>query len=263
MTTARSEYRKANTGTGAGSSAVQGDNYEGMHVELVLRYIELQTLMMSPITPHWSEYIWSQLLHKPESIKKALWPKQTGTPDEGLLAAAAYIRGLGSKIRSAEDQVARKEKKKKGNAAATPAAASPTEPRLRLFVACSYPAWQDAAITILKSTYKDGVFAGTEKQLLAAAGLMKNKAVMPFVAGIKSAVEANGPTAFERKLAFDEVATLESNLDFVRRELSVLKIKDVELIKAEEVKEEAGKFAAEDIRKADMATPSQPTYRIV
>ncbi|KAJ3168358.1 cytosolic leucyl tRNA synthetase [Geranomyces variabilis] len=265
MTTARSEYRKATTGaTGAGSSAVQGDSYEGMHVELVLRYIELQTLMMSPITPHWSEYIWSQLLHKPESIKKALWPKQTGTPDEGLLAAAAYIRGLGSKIRSAEDQAARKEKKKKSNAAAaaitTPT--SPAEPRLRLFVASSYPAWQDAAITILKSTYKDGVFAGTEKQLLAAAGLMKNKAVMPFVAGIKSAVEADGPAAFERKLAFDEVATLESNLDFVRRELSVLKIKDVELVKAEEVKED-GKFAAEDVRKADMATPSQPTYRIV
>lgn len=34
---------------------------EGMHVDLVFRYIEVQTLMLSPICPHLCEYIWSLL----------------------------------------------------------------------------------------------------------------------------------------------------------------------------------------------------------
>ena len=42
------------------------DNYrevevEGMHKDLVFRYIEVQTLMLSPICPHLCEYIWSVL----------------------------------------------------------------------------------------------------------------------------------------------------------------------------------------------------------
>lgn len=36
----------------------------GMHKDLVLRYIELQTLMLAPITPHWSEHVWRNILKK-------------------------------------------------------------------------------------------------------------------------------------------------------------------------------------------------------
>ncbi|TPX59918.1 leucine---tRNA ligase [Powellomyces hirtus] len=262
MTIARSAYRKATTGQGVGSASLEGEEYEGMHEDLVKRYIEVQAIMLAPLTPHWSEYVWSELLKKPESIKKALWPTPTGQPDESLLSAASYIRGLGSNIRSLEDQAARK-KQKKGAAATAPEEAKATT--LRLFVASAYPAWQDDAIAILKSTYDEstGKFSGKEKPLLASAGLMKNKAVMPFVASIRMAVENNGPAAFDRNLGFGEMETLKSNLDFIRRELATLKITAVELVPAETVKPDAGDFAPEDVRKADMATPGQPTYRLV
>jgi leucyl-tRNA synthetase len=50
---ARDAYREACTSAGI-----------GMHRDVVLRYIELQALMMSPIAPHWSEYIWLEILKK-------------------------------------------------------------------------------------------------------------------------------------------------------------------------------------------------------
>jgi leucyl-tRNA synthetase len=50
---ARDAYREAATSAGI-----------GMHRDVVLRYVELQALMMSPIAPHWSEYIWLEILKK-------------------------------------------------------------------------------------------------------------------------------------------------------------------------------------------------------
>src|SRR5277367_3276304 len=35
-----------------------------MHRDLVLRFIETQTLLLAPIAPHWSEYIWREVLKK-------------------------------------------------------------------------------------------------------------------------------------------------------------------------------------------------------
>jgi leucyl-tRNA synthetase len=35
-----------------------------MHKDTILRYIELQTLMLAPITPHWSEHVWLEVLKK-------------------------------------------------------------------------------------------------------------------------------------------------------------------------------------------------------
>ena len=36
----------------------------GMHRDLVQQYIELQALLLCPIAPHWSEYIWLEVLKK-------------------------------------------------------------------------------------------------------------------------------------------------------------------------------------------------------
>jgi leucyl-tRNA synthetase len=46
-------YREASTNAGV-----------GMHRDVILRYIELQALIISPITPHWAEYIWLEVLKK-------------------------------------------------------------------------------------------------------------------------------------------------------------------------------------------------------
>ena len=53
FTGARDFYREATTAAGV-----------GMHKDLVLRYIELQALLLAPVTPHWSDFIWQEVLRK-------------------------------------------------------------------------------------------------------------------------------------------------------------------------------------------------------
>ncbi|KAI9088330.1 hypothetical protein DFS34DRAFT_403140 [Phlyctochytrium arcticum] len=262
LSNARSEYRKATTGQGSGTSAVEGESYEGMHQDLVKRYIEVLSLVLAPFIPHWSEHVWSNLLHKPESIKKALWPTLTRDPDASILAAASYIRALASKVRSAEDQLARK-KTKKG---ARPASPGPEKQGLlRLFVATSFPEWQDEAVALLKETWDESTktFNNTEKQLLISRGFMKNKQIMPFVASVKQNVEQLGPAAFDRKLKFDELAVLSQNRDYIKRELMTLKVNEVEIVEVDKVKRGGEDWKPEDVKKADMALPGAPTYRLL
>ena len=53
FTSARDSYREASTAAGV-----------GMHRDIVMRYVELQALMLAPIIPHWAEYIWLEVLNK-------------------------------------------------------------------------------------------------------------------------------------------------------------------------------------------------------
>jgi leucyl-tRNA synthetase len=62
---AKGEYRKATTMPQCSAdSELAKEVYEGMHKDLALRFIELQALLMAPITPHWSEYLWTTVLKK-------------------------------------------------------------------------------------------------------------------------------------------------------------------------------------------------------
>lgn len=36
----------------------------GVHKDVILRYIELQALILAPVAPHWAEYIWLEVLKK-------------------------------------------------------------------------------------------------------------------------------------------------------------------------------------------------------
>ena len=174
---ARNEYRKATTGQGLNLSG--DDIFTGMHKDVVTRFIQLEALLLSPVITHWSEHIWMQVLKNPNSILKALWPKVSGKGDPSLLQAAHYVRSLGSKIRSAEDALAKKKKSKVEE--------TPSSKTMKLFVAKRFPEWQDQVVQILSECYdrQKMQFNGQEKEKLAQAGLLKQKMTMPFVAMIK------------------------------------------------------------------------------
>ena len=53
LVNARDVYREATLGAGL-----------GMHRDVLLRYAEMQALIIAPITPHWAEYIWLDVLKK-------------------------------------------------------------------------------------------------------------------------------------------------------------------------------------------------------
>ena len=172
---ARNEYRKATTGQGIPVS--DQDVFEGMHVYLIKRFAKVQALLLAPITPHWSESIWIDLLKESKSILKASWPESKPV-DNSILAGAKYIQSVVSSIRSAEDAAAKKKNKKSKTVA-------PTLPSLlTLFVAHTYPKWQEEALNILKKHFDGKEFAG-EMDAIKEAGLQKDKRVMPFIAALK------------------------------------------------------------------------------
>ncbi|KAJ3139412.1 cytosolic leucyl tRNA synthetase [Physocladia obscura] len=249
---AKGEYKKATVASN--DPSLVGEKYEGMHRDLILRFIEVQSLVMAPIIPHWSEYLWSTCLKKPNSIQTALWPNHPVPVDHSILKAVQYIRDLIYRTRAAEDVAARK-KAKKGAAPITPAETSKT---LRLFYASVFPEWQDACLDALKSTWDEDkkVFSGKEREVLTQKKLISDKRVMPFVAMMKKSIESSGSAGFDRSLGFDELETLEANNDYIRRELVAMKIKAVEFV----AKEKA--VGDEDIKLAEASVPGVPTYRI-
>lgn len=101
FTSARDFYREACTGAGI-----------KMHKDLVFRYFELQALVLAVIAPHWCEWIWLEILKKPQSIQLAQWP-EVPAAIFGLSAAREYVRQTASNIGSAEaTQLKRKAKGK-------------------------------------------------------------------------------------------------------------------------------------------------------
>ncbi|RCI05179.1 cytosolic leucyl tRNA synthetase, partial [Rhizopus stolonifer] len=127
----------------------------GMHKDLVMRYIELQALLVSPITPHWSEHIWGTLLKKQGLIVDARFPKVSAPVDESLDAATRYIRKTIKSVRDAE--IALGKKKKKGKAAENEYKAN--EPKsLKIYAATKFPEWQETCLVTMKNNYKDGQF---------------------------------------------------------------------------------------------------------
>ncbi|KAG1147868.1 hypothetical protein G6F37_003759 [Rhizopus arrhizus] len=189
----------------------------GMHKDLIMRYIEIQALLLSPITPHWSEHVWGTVLKKEGLVVSAPFPKPSAPVDESLEAATRYIRRTTKAIRDAELNLIKK--KKKGKAAESEY--KPSEPKsLKIFVATKFPEWQEASLNVMKAHYNNGEFDDVKiRQELGAQGMLKDKKVMPFIQEQKKLITKEGPVAFNRTLIFNEIETLEKAVDELKRAL--------------------------------------------
>jgi len=148
---ARNEYRKA-----------VGANGISMHAGVVGKFVEVQTLVMAPVTPHWSEYLWTQVLGKESSIMHALWPVFKEVADDSVLKAAIYIRELVGRIRSAEEKAAAKKAKNGKKAGAHVAAPVTTkDKKMRIYVADKLPVWQVQVVEVLRECFDAVCLFGT------------------------------------------------------------------------------------------------------
>ena len=86
---------------------------EGMHRDLIERYIEVQAQLLVPITPHTSEHIWSQMLKRPGSVLTSGWPK-ADEPDFVMQRASQYIEELIPALRKTIQKAEAPPKEKKG-----------------------------------------------------------------------------------------------------------------------------------------------------
>ncbi|KAI9820765.1 MAG: cytosolic leucyl tRNA synthetase [Pycnora praestabilis] len=191
---ARDFYREATSAAGI-----------GMHRDLVARYLVLQALVLTPIAPHWAEYLWLEVLKKSSTIQNELFPILPEA-SAGLSAAREYVRSTTSNITSAE--AAQQKKKDKGKNIAF----DPKLPKkLTIFAAAKYPAWQEKYIDLVREAFDETSLSVNDKELNPKVSKMgEMKKAMPFVQGLKKRlVGGEKPqTVFDRKLAFDELETL-------------------------------------------------------
>ncbi|XP_068702613.1 leucine--tRNA ligase, cytoplasmic-like [Montipora foliosa] len=194
----------------------------GMQRDLVFRFIEVQTLLLSPICPHLAEHLW-ELLGKSGSIMNASWPV-AGNVEQPLLKSADYLTGCAHEFRVRIKAMMNPKGKKKD-------AAPPVKPTLGIiYVASAYPPWQHATLNTLKEMYNElgGNFPDNRDIMnrMKAVPEVKSamKKLMPFVQHVKECVERDGPSALETTLQFDERQVLEENKPFLRKALELVKI---------------------------------------
>jgi len=63
----------------------------GMLKRLVVKFIETQAIIMSPIIPHFSEHVWKLLGHGDSSICNARWPV-VNDPDMSIVRCYSYLK---------------------------------------------------------------------------------------------------------------------------------------------------------------------------
>ncbi|GAA5982156.1 hypothetical protein JCM11641_000605 [Rhodosporidiobolus odoratus] len=194
----------------------------GMHVDLALRFIRIQALLITPIAPHVAEHIWSTILSESTSVQLAPFPKADAPADQGITDAATYVRSKVKEIRDAELGFAKKKAKGKG----ANAGFDPAKPKAcKIWVAKSFPEWQETAVEVVKEAWAEetkSVDNKKVKDLLTAKGLIKDKRYMPFVAQLTKRISTLGySTAMSRQLLFSEVDTLNAAMNFFTRSLGM------------------------------------------
>ncbi|VTJ78625.1 Hypothetical predicted protein [Marmota monax] len=193
---------------------------EGMHRDLVFRFIEVQTLLLAPFCPHLCEHIWT-LLGKPDSIMNASWPV-AGPVDEALIRSSQYLMEVAHdlRLRLKNYMVPAKGKKTDKQPPQRPS-------HCTIYVAKNYPPWQHTTLLVLRNHFETNGGKLPENKVIATElgnlpELKKYmKKVMPFVAMIKENVEKMGPRVLDLQLEFDEQTVLMENIVYLTNSLEL------------------------------------------
>eukprot|EP01087_Luapelamoeba_hula_P009659 TRINITY_DN2512_c0_g1_i1.p1 TRINITY_DN2512_c0_g1~~TRINITY_DN2512_c0_g1_i1.p1 ORF type:complete len:1102 (-),score=182.41 TRINITY_DN2512_c0_g1_i1:93-3398(-) len=229
-----------------------------MNKQVILKFIRTQLILLTPVCPHYCEYIWTKLWLKyadPEgkevkTITRASWP-EAGAIDEDLLRKTAYLdANLHDWRLSAQALLS-----KKGNIK-----------QLTLFVATDWPDWQKKALVALQGLYRKETNDFPEDYKKQIAALFPNverpggkSAPPPFLGKMFSILEsvadktaAEGVSAMSVDIPFQEYDFLAANLDRIKRSLPA-GIEEIILVRADEPGGNEAKKAA--------AIPLKPAFQ--
>ncbi|KAJ6149098.1 hypothetical protein N7471_000297 [Penicillium samsonianum] len=250
FTSSRDSYREACTAAGV-----------GMHGDTILRYIELQALMLAPITPHWAEHIWLQVLKKSESIHFAQFPA-VPEPSPELTAAQNYVRGTASNIMGSEANFTKKLSKGKA------ITFDPRKPKqLTIFVAKKFPNWQEKYIDLVRDSFDSLSLSFNDKELNGKVGKFgEMKKAMPFVQSLKRRLVNAGEspaTVFDRKLPFDELAVLSEMVGGLKRTSGFKEIEVIAVDEGGKTGEVVGTGEKREGLSGENAVPGTPTFQFV
>jgi leucyl-tRNA synthetase len=221
--------------------ALQG---EKMHSELIQRFIRTQALLLTPICPHWADYVWTKHLKEPRSIMFARYPVNETPVDQLKLQQYAYLERV---LHAWRLKLITHTKPKKGPAVPHPQNAL-------IVIAKSYPVWHELSIRILEKLYKESGNKMPEQAALLTA-LRAEKALekelnkaMAITRNLSAEFETRGEDVFSLSLPWDEITMLKETATYISKSL---KIQNITMLHSDDSQ------VAED-RKAS-ATPGNPS----
>jgi len=192
--------------------------------DLIERFIEVQCLLLSPICPHVTDHIWTQLLGKPRSIIQESWPTITELPS-GVSSAQISMEEhyLDNNIHEFRKQSLQKPRARPN----APLERRPKSNSAVIWVAKKHSTWQTAILdTLINLSSTDGVLPDnkTLNQKLSSVPELKKrmKKAMDFIQVIRSKTNERAENVEKlKKPELDEWRVLESNIGYLERTLKI------------------------------------------
>ncbi|VFQ60802.1 unnamed protein product [Cuscuta campestris] len=188
----------------------------GMNRDLLWRFVDVQIRLITPMCPHFAEYVWRVLLEKEGFVVKASgWPK-ADEPDLNLKWANKYMQDLISRMR----KLLRKKMSKKGS----------NEKKLGVSVVVvvkeEFDGWNAECLRILRGKYdtEECCFAPNREILDALEKSSLSQPLelcMPFIRFKQDETSEFGVRALDLKLPFEEMKLLEENLELIKTQVGV------------------------------------------
>uniref|UniRef100_A0A0C9RNJ6 leucine--tRNA ligase n=1 Tax=Wollemia nobilis TaxID=56998 RepID=A0A0C9RNJ6_9CONI len=218
----------------------------GMNRDLLWRFMDVQTRLITPICPHYAEHVWTEVLKKDGFAVKAGWPTAE-LPDVTLQRSNKYLQSTIVSMRMLlQKQTSAPKKGKKGTTNTAPASEESKPSAGLLYVAEKYDGWKEVCLSILQEKYDKssrsfapdqeilGALKEREQEILASlkasvSGKLSDfrqvlKQCMPFLKFKKDETLTVGPQALDLKLPFDEMQVLEENMDLITRQIGLEKL---------------------------------------
>jgi len=241
---------------------------ENMHPDCIKRFIEVQSIILSPICPHYSEFLWrmvKELDYEVSAVKtfghvaKTTWPKVSAPFDKVLARKYEVLQSDMRGFRLGKEQVmAEKTKKNKEFAGKITGAVA--------YVAKEYKPWQQVILAYLKTVPLNATKTGPADPKGWSKGLRDSaefkafakdevKKAMPFAAYIiNDEMSSRGMDALDLQLPFDEAGMLDERIDLIKKQLN---IEDFKIVIADQAG--ANKDARDSSEKITMAQPAKPS----
>jgi len=207
-----------------------------VHKDVMMRVFEVQTILLSPICPHWCEFMWGPSILNLRSqrggvsVTRTQWPVR-GVEDEVLLKSDAY---LSHKIHQFRIDII-KSMTVKASKAARGIVAQPKPTDAIIYVATRWPSWQRKPLAYLASVWDPVKFATSggfpadvikEVQKMASTDPELKpfmKKIMPLASTTVQdmAGRSEKSSILAMQLPFDEHAVWTENADYVKRSLDL------------------------------------------
>ncbi|KAL0533839.1 hypothetical protein IC582_028110 [Cucumis melo] len=250
---ARDEYRFS---CGAG----------GMNRDLVFRFMDVQTRLITPICPHYAEHVWRNMLKKDGFVVNAGWPS-ADSPDLTLKSANKYLQDSIVLMRKLlQKQLLGP---KKGNKKGAPVTTVIEDKKLTglIYVNEQFDGWKAECLRILQSKFDSTkrtfapdseIMEALQKSSVGQAADFRQtqKLCMPFLRFKKDEAVSLGVQALDLRLPFGEMDVLNENLELIRRQIG---LEEVQVLRVSDPNALAKAGALASLLKQNPPSPGNPT----